>query len=141
MVLNNAKNKARDVVRGERVGKGEWIPNRCTDLFAGNALGLTGAQMLAYMEFRDGTGVKNEKNVDVCATGMSAWTKCCLHEPVVFLCSAKFVALKPDERARKVLHEALHVAGQPEDTDGSVGPGDPPNTTQIDEIVRQACGV
>jgi hypothetical protein len=141
VALNHAKDNARDVVRGERVGKGQWLPNRCTDLFAGNPLGLTGAQLLAYMVFRDGTGVKNENNVDVCATGMSAWTKCCQHDPVVFVCSAKFLTLSPDERARKVLHEALHVAGQFEDTNGSVGPGDPPNTTQIDDIVRNACGV
>lgn len=128
-------------MRGERIDKGQWEPTRCTDLFAGNPMGMSGMQMLAYIELRDGTGVKNERNVDVCATGQSAWTKCCLHEPVVFLCSSRFKTLDPDTAARKLIHEALHVAGQPEDGDASVGPGDPPNTTQIDEIVRKACGL
>ena len=50
-------------------------------------------EMLAYIEWRDGTGVKHN-NVDVCGSGTAvAWTKCCDHEPVVFLCSNGFKAL------------------------------------------------
>lgn len=141
MAVGNAKDKAREMVRGTRIDKGQWEPNHCTDLFAGNRLGLTGAQLLAYMEYRDGTGVLDQNNVDVCATGKAAWTTCCQHDRVVFICSAKFLQLSTSERARKLLHEALHVAGQLEDKNGSVGPGNPPSTGQIDDLVRDACGV
>lgn len=138
--VSAAKTEAQRRLRGERVDKGQWLPNRCTDLFADSPLGLTGAQMFAYMVFRDGTGVKDGKNVDVCATGtVSAWTKCCEHDPVVFICPSKFGELPPDETVIKLIHEAMHVAGQLEDKNGSVGPGDPPNTGQIDDVVRKAC--
>jgi len=89
--VNQAITRARDRVRGERVDKGQWPPNRCTDLFEGNPLGKTGAQVLAYMVLRDGTGVRNSQGVDVCGLGsVAAWTACCEHDPVVFLCSARF---------------------------------------------------
>lgn len=121
--------------------KNTWLPTRCTDLFSDNPLGYPGAYILgSYITLRDGTGVRNENNVDVCATGnTSAWTKCCLHEPVVFVCPSQFVALSPSQRITKIIHETLHVAGQFENTNGSVGPGDPPNPAQIDDLVNEAC--
>lgn len=130
-------------VRGEKVAdmKGVWEPTECTDLFAANPLGKTGAYILGnYIVFRDGTGVKDAADVNVCATGsVSAWTKCCQHDPVVFICPSEFTDLSPSQRSTKLIHEALHVAGQFEDQDGSVGPGDPPNPSQIDAIVNGAC--
>jgi hypothetical protein len=138
--VSAAKTKAQARLRGERVDKGQWAPTECTDLFANSPLGLTGAQMFAYMEFRDGTGVKDAKNVDVCASGtVSAWTTCCTHDPVVFICPLKFNPLSAELQTIKLIHEALHVAGEPEDTDGTVGPGDPPNRSQIDDLVTKAC--
>lgn len=143
MAVTSAKNTAITKLRGEKVPdmKGVWLPTRCTDLFAANPLGHPGAYILGnYVVFRDGTGVKNEKNIDVCAEGnSSAWTKCCQHDPVVFICPAEFAALSPSQRSTKLIHETLHVAGQFEDLDGSVGPGDPPNTSQIDAVVNAAC--
>jgi len=143
MAVSSAKNSAITKVRGEKVPdmKGVWEPTRCTDLFADNPLGKTGAYILGnYIVFRDGTGVTNENNVNVCATGtVSAWTKCCQHDPVVFICPSEFTDLSPSQRSTKLIHEAMHVAGQFEDLDGSVGPGDPPNPSQIDAIVNEAC--
>ena len=138
-----AKKTAMERVRGQKVPgmKGVWEPTACTDLFAANPLGHPGAYLMgSYLEFRDGTGVKDDTNTDVCATGtVSAWTKCCQHDPVVFICPSKFVGLSPDVRATKIIHETLHVAGQFEDKNGTVGPGDPPNPSQIDDVVNAAC--
>lgn len=143
--VTSAKNAAMEKVRGEKVPdmKGVWEPTRCTDLFGHNPLGRTGASILgSYVVFRDGTGVKDANNVDVCGTGtVAAWTQCCRHEPVVFICPSKFMGLPADDKMMKLIHEAMHVAGQTEDTDGSVGPSDPPNPGQIDDAVRKACGL
>lgn len=72
MAMTSAKSAAMTKVRGEKVPdmKGVWAPTPCTDLFEGSPLGEPGAYLLgSYVIFRDGTGVKNENNVDVCATG------------------------------------------------------------------------
>jgi len=140
--IDRAMRTARDKMRGERIDKGQWEPTGCGDLFANNPMGMSAMQMLAYIVIRDGTGVKDANNVDVCASGgVSAWTRCCEHDPVVYVCSSVFRGLSANLQSRKLIHEALHVAGQREDKNGSVGSGDPPNTTQIDEIVRKACGL
>jgi len=142
MAVTSAKGTAVTKLRGEKVPdmKNTWVPTKCTDLFANNPLGTSGADLLGRdIIFRDGTGVKDANNVDVCAAGtVSLWTKCCEHSPVVFVCST-FTNLSPSLRITKLIHETLHVAGQFEDTDSSVGPGDPPNPGQIDSLVNAAC--
>jgi hypothetical protein len=57
----------------------------------------------------------------------------------VFICPLKFNPLSPNLQTTKLIHEALHVAGEPEDTNGTVGPGNPPNAGQIDDLVSNAC--
>jgi hypothetical protein len=45
-------------------------------------------------------------------------------------------------RARKIIHEALHVSGQTEEMDdATVGPDDPPDSNAVDLLVRKACGL
>jgi hypothetical protein len=143
--VNGAKQSAISKVRGERVSdpgtpKGTWLPTKCTDLFLNSPLGYTGAYLLGnYLVYRDGTGVKDTAGVDQCALGRAAWTTCCQHDPIVYICSTQFTRLSPDDRAKILIHEAMHVGGQQEDKNGSVGPGDPPNTGQISDAVNNAC--
>ena len=143
MAVSSAKSEAIDKLRGEKVPdmKGVWEPNDCTRLFADNPMGRSGAYLLgSYVIFRDGTGVKDAAGVNQCATAsVSAWTKCCQHERVIFICPSQFVGLSAAGRITKVIHETLHVAGQFENTNGTVGPGDPPNPSQIDALVNEAC--
>lgn len=144
-LVGQAKSKAVIKVRGEKVTdpgtpKDTWIPTRCTNLFVHSPLGKSGVELLnSYIVYRDGTGVIDTTGVDRCAVGTAAaWTKCCQHDPVIFICD-KFNNLNTNQRANILIHEALHVGGQREDTDGAVGPGNPPNTGQISEIVAEAC--
>ena len=91
--VSAAKSAAVTKLRGEKVTdegtpKGTWLPTACTDLFLNSPLGIPGAQLLSnYIVFRDGTGVKDSSGVDVCGTNtVAAWTTCCQHDPVVFIC-------------------------------------------------------
>jgi hypothetical protein len=143
MFVSSAKDNAIAKLRGEKVTdlKGVWEPNECTNLFLNSPLGKKGAYLLgSYVIFRDGTGKKDTQGVDQCATGtVAAWTTCCQHDPVVFICPNKFKASTTDDRVKYLIHETLHVGGQREDTDGTTGPGDPPNSSQINDAVAKAC--
>jgi hypothetical protein len=141
-----ANGRAVTKLRGEKVidagtPKGTWVPTPCTDLFLNSPLGETGASILGgYVVYRDGTGVKDTTGVDRCATGASAaWTICCLHDPVVYICPIPFGQSSVDDRIKVLIHEGMHVGGQLEDKNVTVGPGDPPNTSQINEVVAKAC--
>jgi len=118
MAVRSAKGSAVTKLRGEKVPdmKNTWLPTKCTDLFANAPLGRRGADLLGRdLIFRDGTGVRDSNNIDVCATGTaSLWTQCCQHYPVVFVCSS-FPNLSTKQRITKLIHEAMHVAGQLED--------------------------
>jgi hypothetical protein len=143
--VTNARKTAIEKTRGTKIvdegtGKQTWEANECTNLFNNSPLGLKGAYLLgSYLVFRDGTGVKDGNNRDVCATGVPAWTTCCDHDPVVFICPGSYSRLTSERQAFTLIHEALHVAGQKEDTNTTVGPGDPPNTSQIGADVASAC--
>jgi len=144
--LSPAKNTALQRLKGEQEtgdnGKPIWTPTACTDLFLNSPLGMPGAQLLGtYVIFRDGTGVLDTGNVDRCGTNTAAaWTTCCNHDPVIFICPLKFNAATPEDRVKYIIHELLHVAGQLEDGNGTTGPGDPPNSGQININVDAACG-
>jgi hypothetical protein len=150
MKLTPAKNEAIKRLKGDIEtgddGKPLVIPNKCSELFANSPMSSTtnqypGAQLLGnYIIFRDGTGVKDAQNRDRCAEGVAAWTTCCLHDPVVFICPNQFNNASYENRIKYVIHEALHVAGQLEDGNGTTGPGDPPNSGQISSNVADACG-
>ncbi|HEX7830041.1 MAG TPA: hypothetical protein VF787_10300 [Thermoanaerobaculia bacterium] len=148
--VSGAKTEGVKRLRGEQefdegTGKPIWIPTACSDLFANSPMSsgtnpLPGAQLLStYVIFRDGTGVKDKDNRDRCAEGAAAWTTCCSHDPVIFICPAKFNSASFDDRIKYLIHETLHVAGQMEDLDGTIGPDDPPNSGQINADVDAAC--
>lgn len=143
--VTNATKAAIDKVRGTKItdegtNKGTFEPNQCTDMFNNSPLGLKGGYLLgSYIIWRDGTGVRDADDMDVCATGVPAWTTCCSHSPVVFICPGKFNQLSATDRYLTLIHEALHVAGQMEDKDSTVGPNDPPSSTQIGSDVKSAC--
>jgi hypothetical protein len=127
MARDSARKLAIEKLRGEKVTdlKGVWEANECTNLFLNSPLGRSGASLLgSYVVFRDGTGKKDAQGVDQCATGISAWTTCCQHV---------------SDRAGILIHETMHVGGQREDTNGTTGPDDPPNTSQIKDAVNKAC--
>lgn len=148
--VSGAKNAAIQKLKGEQdfdpsSGKPIWLPTACTDLFLNSPFSTAtnptpGAQLLGgYVVFRDGTGYRDAAGIDQCAAGAAAWTTCCRHDPVVFICPTKFNGASLDVRVKYLIHETLHVAGQREDQNGSVGPGDPPNSSQINADVDAAC--
>ena len=93
-----------------------------------------------YIIFANGEGVRDSTGSKPCSGAVDAWTLCCGHSRIVFICNS-FTDLGPRDRARRLIHEALHVAGQREEnTDFTAGPNDPPHTQQIDQVVRAACG-
>lgn len=113
----------------------------CHRLFHGNPMGMGPYNLLAdYVIIRNGEGVKDNSGNIPCNLGYPAWTKCCSHSPYIFVCN-QFENLPESTAAAILIHEVLHVAGQREDTDTSIGPGDPPNTHQLTEGVRKACGL
>jgi len=142
--INKAKDVAWERLRGDHncclAGKPYFTPNECTKLFLGNPLGGTGANLIKnYVNFRDGEGVKDSKNNTPCKSSTtSAWTTCCNHDPDVLVCD-KFKHLSTNDGAAILIHEVLHVAGQPEDTTPTAGPADPPTTDQITQRVKEAC--
>jgi hypothetical protein len=143
--VNNAKNAAIQKLRGTKIvdegtPKGTFEPNACTNLFLNSPLGMTGGQILgSYVTFRDGTNVKDSNNVNVCATNVPAWTTCCNHDRIVYICPGSFNSMSANDRMWTLIHEALHVGGQLEDKDTTVGPNDPPNSSQIGADVKKAC--
>jgi hypothetical protein len=124
--VQSAKTAAVAKLRGEKVSdlKGVWLPTTCTDLFLNSPLGKPGAYLLGnYVVLRDGTSVKDSQGADQCALGtVAAWTSCCLHDPVVFICPKKFKESTTSDRIKYLIHETMHVGGQQEDKDGTVGP-------------------
>jgi hypothetical protein len=142
--VSYAKGKAVTKLRGEKVTDpgtppGTWIPTECTNLFLNSPLGRSGASLLgSYVVFRDGTGKTDAQGVNQCATGIPAWTTCCQHDPVVYICSS-FNSLSVSDRVATLIHETMHVGGQQEDKDSTIGPGDPPSAVQISEAVKEAC--
>lgn len=140
-----AKNLAKDRARGDDQccigGKPYHTPNECSQLFVGNNLGMGGAQIIDnYIEPRVGDGVEDSTGNVPCSQGSAIWTKCCQHNPTVYVCSS-FENLPTGHAAAFVIHEALHVAGQAEDKTTSVGPADAPTSGQIQQRVQEACNL
>jgi hypothetical protein len=142
-LADQAKSNAIVKLKGDKVEdmKGQYEPNACTALFDNAPLSMSGLEMVStYISFRDGTGVRDAAGDVPCNTA-AAWTLCCEHDPVVFICPAQFNLLSSRARTAVIIHEAMHVAGQMEDRNGTVGPGDPPSSGQIDANVKAACGL
>jgi len=144
--INNAKSIARLRLKGDSecclAGKPYNVPNECTKLFVGNPLGMLGAGLLDnYVNFRDGTGVHAPDGTVPCNSGGTAmWTTCCAHDPDVMVCSS-YKNLGVNDAAAIMIHEVLHVAGQPEDATPGIGPGDFPTTNEITQRVKDACNL
>lgn len=144
--IAKAKDLAWKRLRGDQNccigGKPYYTPNECTKLFLGNELGSLGAGLIQnYVNFRNGEGVKDQKgNVPCNSAGTSAWTTCCNHDPDVLVCD-KFKNLSTNDGAAILIHEVLHVAGQPEDSTTTAGPDDPPTSNDITASVKEACNL
>ena len=57
----------------------------------------------------------------------------------VFVCDRALSDFPPQTVSLFLIHESLHVAGQLEDQTTSNGPGNPPTSGQITDIVDEAC--
>jgi hypothetical protein len=153
-----APGNALDVAQGAAVGRattaaknlllGEYdtelhryTDNECTNLFDGSKLGKSGHGLLtSYIVFRSGDGVRDAAQNIPCAGNVAAWTRCCSHSPYVFICP-QFANLTSEQQTATLIHEAMHVAGQREDTNTTVGAGDPPSSANITNVVNRACGL
>lgn len=139
--LNFAKSYARTKLSRVRVNSPEpaTLPTTCTELFKHSPLGRSGLNLLDdYVVFRNGQNCSAPDGANPCAEGKAAWTTCCGHRPEVFLCNS-FANLSNSDAGLRLIHELLHVAGQIEDGSSTSGPGDPPTSGQINDIVRDAC--
>lgn len=115
------------------------LPTTCTELFKNSPLRRSGVSLLDdYVIFRNGQNCEAPNGSEPCAAGAAAWTTCCGHKREVFLCNS-FTNLSSSTAGLRLIHELLHVAGQTEDGTSSHGPGDAPTSTQIDDLVREAC--
>lgn len=143
---DKAADLAWEKLRGDRncciAGKPYYTPNECTKLFLNNHLGRLGADLVKnYINARYGQGLKDAQGDTPCSqSGIAAWTTCCDHDPDILVCDS-FKNLSTSAAAAIVVHETMHVAGQPEDTTSSVGPDDPPTTSQITARIKEACGL
>lgn len=144
--ISKAKDLAWKRLRGDQncclAGKPYYTPSECTQLFFNNEMGRLGADLIQnYVNFRRGEGVKAPDGSTPCNNpGISAWTTCCNHDPDVLVCD-RFENLSTGDGAAILIHEVMHVAGQPEDTTTSAGPGDPPTTQDITASVKEACSL
>lgn len=139
-----AKSAARSKLKRKRIPDFDpptLAPTTCTEMFENSPLGMTGIDLLLnYAIFRDGQDVADASGVKPCkvSSARAAWTTCCSHDPVVYLCDG-FYSLGSSSAAIVLIHELLHVAGQLEDGTTTTGPGNPPTTNQIQSTVTQAC--
>lgn len=142
--LNTSRPVAITKMRRQRASDpslppGTTLATTCSALFEGSPLGREGADLIQnYVVFRDGTGVKAPDGTVPCNADTRAWTTSGFHDPVVYLCDS-FATTNSTEAAYYLIHETLHVAGQMEDRDSAFGPDEPPNTAQIQAVVRDAC--
>lgn len=140
--LNAARSVAIQKLRKYRepdFPPGVTLATTCSALFDNSPLGRPGVDLLQnYAVFRNGVGVKDSSGATPCNGSSRAWTTCCQHDPVVFLCTS-FGTTNTTEAAYFLIHEILHVAGQYEDKNSTFGPNDPPNSGQIQTVVREAC--
>jgi hypothetical protein len=129
--------------------KGEWDsellrfePDECTELFDSSPLGISGKGLLSsYVTFRSGTNLQDSKgNVPCNDPNVALWTVCCEHSPYIFICDS-FKNHTTSSATALLIHELMHIGGQTEDKNGTIGAGDPPNTSQITAAVRSACGL
>jgi hypothetical protein len=139
--LSRAKELASEKLQGEFDPElRRYVANECTDLFLESPLNRTGRSLLnGYVVFRSGQGVQDSSGRIPCDGSTAAWTRCCSHSPYVFICDNQFNQRSTTNGALVIIHELLHVGGQREDQSSTVGPADPPNSGQINDVVAKAC--
>lgn len=119
-------------------------PTTCSLLFRHSPLGLAGKTLLDdsapfHALFRNGQNCTLPNGgPSPCSSGVAAVSSCCTHSPYIYLCDS-FSNLNQTEGGLLLIHELLHVAGQMEDTTTTTGPGNPPTTNQLNDLVRAAC--
>lgn len=141
--LDSAKSQATAKLRFYRVPDlypPTFVPTTCTELFENSPLGKSGIDLLLnYAVFRNGEGVTATNGSTPCdRSGVSAWTTCCSHSPVIYICD-EFASRSVSVATTTIIHELLHVAGQLEDGTSGAGPGNPPTSSQINDAVNAAC--
>lgn len=112
----------------------------CKALFQGNPTGHSGIDTFRMISWRDGNGMYPSSQ-DPCDQGLVfAWVDASSEKAEAYLCY-EFQFLKKDLAAAVLIHEALHIAGQDEDQTSWSGPGDPPRSMDISQIVANACNL
>ena len=113
---------------------------KCRKLFDGAPLTTNPTNLiLENMIKRNGEGVEGPGGVTPCdSSSIKVWTTCCSHTPVLYFCNS-FSSVNALQAGRLIIHEALHVAGQRENSSASAGPNDPPNPSGINSAVSKAC--
>jgi len=133
--FNDAKSDALARVRMLGI-RNEKRHTSCSVLFEHSPLGLTGGAILgSYAIFRYDAGTVPGS---ICSAQTFAWVNGSLGSRVIFICPS-FFNIAPPDSSYMLIHELLHVAGQMENLTVTVGPGDPPTTAQIQQIVEDAC--
>lgn len=132
-----AEAKSNALTRVRMLGiRDEKRHTSCSVLFQHSPLGLTGGALLGnYALFRYDNGTVPGS---ICGPHTFAWVNGSLGSRVIFICPS-FFNIAPPDSSYMLIHELLHVAGQMENLSVTVGPGDPPTTAQIQQIVEEAC--
>jgi hypothetical protein len=139
--VDNANASAVRKTHGDRIfDEGSstyyYVPNECSELFDGSEFNDNGSYLLrSYIQYRDGEGVESGGRTP-CSEGAAAWTTLGNHSKYVFICPS-FLNMTSSDRTARLIHEALHVAGQREDEDSSTLP---PSDNKITTAVKEACG-
>lgn len=142
-LVTRVNTTVRDKLRGEwntDVKPYRYVPTECTMLFDNNKLGMKAVGLFTSSVLRHGQQQIASNGSQPCLRPNTyAWTECCDHSPFIFLCDA-WATQSTNDASLSIIHELLHVAGQTEDTTSSAGPGNPPTSEEIDQVVRLACG-
>lgn len=142
--LGQALSRARSKLswKGRGVNRS---PTTCTTLFRNSPLRLVPKDVLADSGSGFRAVFREAENCSLpggqanpCSTGSAAFTTCCTHSPYIYLCS-EFFEMDATEASETLIHELLHVFGQREDNTTDTGPGNPPTTHQLNDVVRAAC--
>lgn len=119
----------------------------CTQLFHNNKTNLPGRNIETKVQYRLGQNystVVNGRVVFPCqdpllpAMAFVDRTRG-YHDPYIFLCNSFFALADPSDAALILIHEILHTAGQDENRTNSAGPGDPPSSDSISDVVYNSC--
>ncbi len=109
----------------------------CRSLFANSPLTENPEWLLSKIQWRNGQNAPES----TCDEPESVATHVGQSHNIQVLLCPNFVNLNDGQAAVIILHEALHVAGQRENGDGSVGPGNPPGSASISRAVADACEI